>query len=58
MNKKGDISIKYIIAIIIALMVLIVVVLVFKQQIGTFIEKLGGLVTNIFTPVESVDLAN
>ncbi|MFH1972838.1 MAG: hypothetical protein ABIJ18_05155 [archaeon] len=57
MNKKGELSINYIILFIIALIVLIVVVIIFRNQIGDFVERITGLISNIFAPVEDIEFA-
>ncbi|MBT3984800.1 hypothetical protein HOD38_02235 [archaeon] len=56
MNKKGDLTINYLIVFIIAIIVLIIVVIIFRSQVGLFLEKTSTLLTNIFTPVENIDL--
>jgi len=57
MNKKGELTINYIIMLILAVIVLIIVIIIFRDQIGLFVEKITGLIQNIFAPVESIEFA-
>lgn len=41
--KKGEITINYVIVIILALIVLIVVALIFRNQIGEFVQNIRGV---------------
>ena len=56
MNKRGEITIKYIIGFIIALIVLVAVILFFTGQFGIIGEKISNLILNIFAPIEAVEL--
>lgn len=56
MNKKGELTINYIILFIIGLIVLILMIVIFRSQIGFIVEKLTDLVKNIFTPIEGISL--
>jgi hypothetical protein len=55
MNKKGEITTNYLIFLIIALIVLIVVIIIFRTQIIGIFAKLGDLVNNIFSPVDTIN---
>ena len=52
MLKKGELTIRYIIILALAVMVLLVVVIVFRNQIGVFIEKIQGIMGSIFSGLE------
>ncbi len=52
MNKKGDLSINYVIITILALMVLIVVALIFRQQITGFIQNITGISGGLGTDIK------
>jgi preprotein translocase subunit SecG len=54
MNKKGELTINYIIYLIIAVIVLIVVILIFRTQIADIFSRFGTLVSNIFTPLDGI----
>ena len=45
MKKKGELTLNYIILMIIALVVLIVVLVIFREQIGNFVSTIRELIT-------------
>ena len=55
MNKKGELTINYIIFLIIAVIVLIVVIIIFRTQIADIFSRFGALVNNIFAPAETIN---
>tara|TARA_Y100000310_G_C20689321_1_gene821170 strand:- start:1077 stop:1259 length:183 start_codon:yes stop_codon:yes gene_type:complete len=42
MNKKGELTLRFIILMILAVMVLIVVAIIFQDQIANFLETVKG----------------
>tara|TARA_Y100000310_G_C20611806_1_gene778384 strand:+ start:359 stop:535 length:177 start_codon:yes stop_codon:yes gene_type:complete len=58
MKKRGEITINYLIFLIIGLIALIVIVIIFKTQIAAIFGGLGDLIKNIFSPVESINFTN
>jgi len=55
MNKKGEITINYIIFLIIAVIVLIVVIIIFRTQIADIFSRFGALINNIFEPTKDIN---
>ena len=49
--KKGEITINYVIVFILALLVLIVVALIFRQQIINFVANITGLSSGLGTNI-------
>lgn len=47
--NKGDVSMNYIIAIIISLIVLIIILIVFNESISQFVQKIGDIIAGIWT---------
>ena len=45
MQKKGEITLNYIILMIIGLIVLVVVLIIFRQQISAFVKTMLDLIT-------------
>ena len=52
MEKKGDITINYIIVTILALLVLVVVALIFREQIISFIDTIRGLSSGLSSDID------
>ena len=51
MNKKGDLTINYIVITILALLVLVVVAIIFREQIITFIDTIRSLSSGLSTDI-------
>jgi hypothetical protein len=45
MNKKGEVSLNFMIMLIIAVVVLFVILIIFRQQVVNFVGEIGGLIT-------------
>lgn len=52
MNKKGDLTINYIVITILALLVLVVVAIIFREQIVNFIDTIRGLTGGLNTDIQ------
>lgn len=48
MNKKGDLTIRYVILFALALMVLVVIVLIFMGGASDFTDKIKGVLSDIW----------
>ena len=53
MKKKGELSMHYIIITILALLVLVVVALIFRQQISEFIQNITGISSGLTEDITS-----
>ena len=53
-RKKGELTIEYIIVLILALIVLVTLGIIFRSQIVSFISKITGLSDSVmgFNPIE------
>ena len=49
MTKKGELTLRFMILLILALMVLIVVAIIFQDQIGGFVDTLSGTSSTLGT---------
>lgn len=56
MKKKGEITMSYVITMIIALLVLVVVIWIFREQIINFVSEITGLSQDLSGQIDTSGL--
>ena len=51
MKKKGELTLQYIIMMILGLMALIIIAIIFREQIGNFVATIKGTSSGIDTQI-------